>query len=699
MVQNTSGLNFYQVKSAKLGICMDKNKNFLTSASGLVILAIAFLGFCASVVVVGSLIGMYSVRQMTPLTATIIPSLTVVPATITPTVTITVSPTPTAIPTMDADSAYTVNTLKNTIVPESNLIDLACRLKGKCNFPEMVPSGPFKVGARQMFWISNADSAKNFQVKATLAYLTETAYFWVEDGVSFRQDEAQKLVDTFSQKIYSTDREFFGNEPSPGIDADVHIYILYARGLGNVGGYFSPYDTIPPQANEHSNAHEMFVFNADVSPLSAPYTYTTLAHEFVHMIQWSYDRNDVSWINEGFAELGAFLNGYWIGGADGVFVQKPDLQLNTWVSPSSPDFGPHYGMSFLYLTYFLDRFGEKATKALTDNLNNDLTSVDDTLATLDITDAQTGQPISTEDVFMDWAAAMYLHDGAVGDGRFTYHNYPQAPHTGDSGWLGCDPGTHAFTVHQYGIDYLKIACPGKITLHFKGSKQTSLLPAEAFSGKLAFWSNKGDLSDMTLTRAFDFSSVSGPLTLNYHTWYDLEKGYDYAYLEASSDGGKTWQILKTPSGTDENPSGNSYGWGYNAQSAGWSAESVDLSQFAGQKIQLRFEYITDTAINGEGLLLDDISIPETGYFTDFESDAGGWQAAGFVRVENSLPQTFRLMLITNNHTTQVQTIQVAPDQTAEIPLDLIADNSTATLIVTGTTRYTTAEASYSITFK
>ena len=33
----------------------------------------------------------------------------------------------------------------------------------------------------------------------------------------------------------------------------------------------------------------------------------------------------------------------------------------------------------------------------------------------------------------------------------------------------------------------------------------------AYSGKMAFWSNKGDESDMTLTREFDFSSASGPL--------------------------------------------------------------------------------------------------------------------------------------------------------------------------------------------
>jgi hypothetical protein len=30
------------------------------------------------------------------------------------------------------------------------------------------------------------------------------------------------------------------------------------------------------------------------------------------------------------------------------------------------------------------------------------------------------------------------------------------------------------------------------------------------------------------------------------------------------------------------------------------------------------------------------------YSTDFEADDGGWTAVGFVRVNNVLPQTFRL---------------------------------------------------------
>jgi immune inhibitor A len=53
---------------------------------------------------------------------------------------------------------------------------------------------------------------------------------------------------------------------------------------------------------------------------------------------------------------------------------------------------------------------------------------------------------------------------------------------------------------------------------------------------------------------------------------------------------------------------------------------------------VRFEVVTDDAINQPGLVIDDVSIPEIGYQSDFELDGGGWDAAGWVRTDNRLPQ-------------------------------------------------------------
>jgi hypothetical protein len=251
-------------------------------------------------------------------------------------------------------------------------------------------------------------------------------------------------------------------------------------------------------------------------------------------------------------------------------------------------------------------------------------------------------------------------------------------------------------VAQYGVDYIQFDCRGTYTLRIQGTSDTQVVPENPHSGDYAFWSNKGDESDMSLTRTFDFSDVTGPLTLQFWTWYDLETDYDYLYLEARPEGGE-WQILTTPSGTDENPSGNSYGWGYNGVSQGWFLEEVDLSAFAGQQVELRFEYVTDTAVNGEGFLLDDVAVPQIGYHTDFEQDDGGWEALGFVRIQNILPQSYRLTLITRGNETTVQPIEILPDQTAEVVLDFPQGVDDYILVVSGTARYTRQPAWYRLT--
>jgi hypothetical protein len=188
------------------------------------------------------------------------------------------------------------------------------------------------------------------------------------------------------------------------------------------------------------------------------------------------------------------------------------------------------------------------------------------------------------------------------------------------------------------------------------------------------------------------------VTLSFNTWYDLEKDYDYLYLEVSEDG-EHWQIITTPSGTGENPTGGSYGWGYNGKTNGWIQENVDLSQYAGKKVQVRFEYVTDAAVTGEGFLLDDVSVDAVNYKSDFETDNGGWAAEGFSRVQNIIPQTYRLTLIKkDSNGITVQAIEPSADQVAEIPLSL-KNGDEATLIVTGTTRYTRKNTAYQIEIK
>jgi hypothetical protein len=607
--------------------------------------------------------------------------------------------------TGEPPSDETVLTLEDTVVPENDPLELADRFLGIENVPESIPapSSFYQVGDTRSFFVTDTDSNETSSYDATLRYVGDIVYFWVENNVDYDQSDLEALAHAFEDEIVPIDREFFGSEWNPGVDNDPHIYILYTPGLGfNTAGYFSSSDEIHPDATEYSNAAEIFLINADNSPLWDEYTYGVLAHEFQHMIHWYRDRNETSWINEGMSELATLLNDYVHTGFAFQYLADPDLQLNDWPNDQNAT-TPHYGAGFIFVSYILDRFGEEATKALVADAANGLESIDNVMTQLAIIDPLTNEPISADDIVLDWGIANYLADSSVADGRYAYNQYPEIlPMNAATTELVQDcSGSNTRDVRQYGFDYINLSCSGLTTLHFEGSTRTGLLPASAYSGNYSFWSNKGDESDMSLTRAFDFTGVSGPITLSYQTWYDIETDWDYVYLLVSTNNGDDWNFITTPSGTDTDPTGNSYGWGYTGDSGGgetvddavWIEESVDLSDYAGQQVLIRFEYITDAAVNGEGLLVDDIAIPELEYFEDFEVGDGGWQAQGFARVQNVLPQHFRLALISHGADTTVQILVVPAANVLDIPID-----GETTLVVMGATRFTRQPATYRLTF-
>ncbi len=602
-------------------------------------------------------------------------------------------------PARDPDRAREMlETLAQTVVPINEPIELAERLRGLPNVPRVLATEaePIPLGTIETFWVGNVDTIENFQVQADLVYATDHVYFWVEQGVKYDLEDVKALVDDFETHAYPTNRAFFGSEWSPGVDGDPHLYILYARNLGaSVAGYFSAADELSPLAHEYSNGHEMFYLSADNVELWEEFTYSVLAHEFQHMIHWSLDRNEESWLNEGFSELASFLNGYDVGGWDFAYASDPDLTLTYWPTNG----GPHYGQSFLFVAYMLERFGPEVTQAVVAHPNNGLDSIDQTLAELGIEDPLSGAPVRADDLHRDWAVALLLQDPTVADGRYAFESYVAPQVQVADRFDECPFGPQERQVSQYGIDYIRVDCAGEYTLLFDGASEVQVLPAEPLSGEYAFWSNRGDESDMTLTRSFDLQEVSGPIELRYWTWYDIEEGWDYLYLEISADGGETWQILETPSGTAEDSSGNSYGWGYTGYSGGgsqpaWIQEKVDLSAFAGQEILLRFEYITDAAVNGDGFLLDDIRIDALGYFEDFEAGDGGWRAEGFVRLYNRLPQTYQVILVEHGDEIRVRPVALDAENSAEIEFQAGDGIDYITLIVSGTARHTWQPAPY-----
>ena len=596
-----------------------------------------------------------------------------------------------------AEAHETLEVLNENIVPINDPIDLVGRLGGKPGVPDTLidENAPYNVGAQKYFWVSNTDTNENFQISATLQYVGDNIYFWIEDGVRFNQSDLDRLASTFDQEIIPTNREFFGQEWNPGVDGDSRFYVLYAGGLGNsLAGYFSSADELHPDAHPFSNAHEMFLLSSDNVPLNDSYIYGTMAHEFQHMIHWYQDKNEESWVNEGFSMLAEHVNGYDTGGFDWEYMRNTDMQLNDWGGDVGQN-GPHYGASFLFMVYFLDRFGEDATKAFVSHDENGFASLDAVFAELNIQNPTTGKLYTGNEFFADWVVANMLQDTGIENQRYDYISYSPYSIDNTKTYYEC-PTTITGDVFQYGVDYLSLACPGSYTVEFAGSEVVSLLPFNhPSSGENFFWSNLGDESNMRLTREFDLSQVSGLVELRFNTWYDLEEDYDYAYISASVDG-TNWDILDSQNCTSLNPSGNSYGCGWNGQSDGWIDEAVDLSQYAGEKVTVRIDYVTDAAVNGKGMAIDDLRLDAVGYASDLESDEGGWLAEGFVRVQNTLPQSFSVSVIHAGNQPKVEQYQLEAGEKLTLDVEIGNSFDEVILVISGTTPVTREKATYQV---
>jgi immune inhibitor A len=150
-----------------------------------------------------------------------------------------------------------------------------------------------------------------------------------------------------------------------------------------------------------------------------------------------------------------------------------------------------------------------------------------------------------------------------------------------------------------------------------------------FAGANSWYSGKGDDIDHSMTRTISLPGGAGTtsLPLTMALWYDIELDWDYAYVSVSTDG-SNWTNLSSSVTTTTSPNGQNFGNGITGTSNGWVTTSFNLAPWAGQSIQLRIRYWTDAAVQGKGILIDEIAVGST-FYDGAESGANGWTLSGF----------------------------------------------------------------------
>ena len=610
------------------------------------------------------------------------------------------SPGPTLAPTPDL-----IARLRQNPMPPRDYAALIASLQGEAalirgltrHTPAMV-----EIGDKKIFWIADVDLSRTYQITATLRTQGEHLQMWVEEGASVEQSALERSANVFDARIYPTNHEYFGREWTPGIDGDPRLVVLNARFTG-AAGYFASSNEYTREVNPYSNQHEMFFMNLDaLQPGTAQYE-AVLAHEFQHMIHWNLDSNEEAWLNEGASELAEEVNGFgWPSEDVARFESDPDLQLNTWTDAPA-DTGAHYGASYLMMRYLLDRFGSELLRAVVQNQSNGI-------ASLDLVLAQRGTHMTFDDLFADWVVANALDVPHLSDGRYGYAGID----VGVKSQLKVFgyPHAHEGHVHQYAADYIELfpSTQAPCRIIFTGTQEVKLVPTDATSGDFQWWSNRGDASHSYLQRTFDLTRVT-TATLSFDLWFDIETGWDYAYVRASSDGGKTWHFLRGRFTSDYNPNGHALGPGYTGRSgapiaagqparmddtdAVWVRETMALKPFCGQQAMIRFDYVTDDAVNKPGLCLDDLALDPLGFLDDVESGADEWQAEGFLRHDNRLPQRYIVQLVEFGQVPKVRRLPVGSDGRGEWLIEGFGGEvERALLIISAIAPVTTQTASY-----
>jgi immune inhibitor A len=625
----------------------------------------------------------------------------------TPSVTPVFSPTP--LPSPGPENVQNLLTTEQLLLmtppPLADPYSLAQRLKLHTSspIPHVGRTTPLheQVGQEDSFWVTDADTHISSRVRAKLVYITSHVYMYVQDGQDVNLTALEASANFFETKIYPVERTTFGSEWSPGIDDDVHLTILNTLGLGtNVGGYFSPVDEYPSSVYRYSNEREMFYISLD-GPLPGTEDYNSImAGEFQHLIDWKQHPNDPTWVNEGMSVLAQRLNGLPVDGVDANFLQSADTQLNDWSDNLSQDSG-HYGASYLFLDYFATHYGGYGI--LKELLQDPAAPPDN----FDQVLAKNGYKDTFFDVLHNWYIANDVQNASIDNGMYGYTDLLSLPALTAQHILGGYPISENDTVHQYAAEYYQLPAPsrhGVLSINLNGDPTVRVIKNAPFGSTNEWWSNSyGNMVDSTLTRSFDLSHVTGKqATLQFAVWYNLEQDNDYAYVEVSTDG-RNWTTLKGQFSTTSNPNGNNYGNGYTGTSGGystpqWEQERIDLSQYIGKHIQLRFEVVTGNGIHQQGFAIDDIRIPQI-HFQDMLSADNGWISNGFVLSNNVVPEHFYVQALLYRGS-QLTVDTMSPNLASGQGTLTIPDNGTAitnvVLIVSAYAAETTLLAHYQL---
>lgn len=388
-----------------------------------------------------------------------------------------------------------------------------------------------------------------------------------------------------------------------------------------------------------------------------PYLYeATFAHEYQHLLEHYEDPDEVPWVDEGLADYAQTLTGYVdldrsvaeIGhdrhvqcflGNLGIQTPAnplprgggPENSLTLWVDQGDEEVLCDYGAAYAFMELLAGRYGEAFMSALHRDDGNGLAAVRRLVRAV-------ASRRAAREVVHDWVAAMALDavldrgsglrggareglrvpslDAAVNWDTADAYSTPGAPPNG------------ADYVRLRGYDGAYLAAGELRSLSFHGAESMPPDPVEwavdpgppGRPGDAAFHSGSGPDFDRAVVLEVPVPRRNPVLTFD--TLYDVEPGFDYAFVQISADGGRTYRSLANdltvpeadpgalPAVLDNLPGLNGVSGG--GEEAAWVTTSFDLSAYRGRTVLLAFRYVTDSFVDGPGWWVDDVRVGGVG---------------------------------------------------------------------------------------
>ena len=233
------------------------------------------------------------------------------------------------------------------------------------------------------------------QIQVSAMHVTTNAAILIENGQSVSSTTLNNIGSTWETTIFPTNTNYFGNAPDVDNNCQIEIVIYAIDGGANIGGYFMP-----------SMSATREIMYVDVDDLS--WRNTILAHEFEHLLHNARDPFEFIWIDEGNADMAAFLcfgaSNAVIGHAN-AWTQNASASVRWWNQRLGD-----YGAGFMFMLFLADNLGGGSAirQLVTDTLTGGAGIVD-----LAQTLGPSGTPIGTtmSDIYANFTASVTLDHG------------------------------------------------------------------------------------------------------------------------------------------------------------------------------------------------------------------------------------------------------------------------------------------------